>query len=621
VISYSTINTGQWFEFQIYQSINAIATSAGSYIDIYFSPKVIIALSFDQNADCMLYQTTLRPSWVSNACQISVTQASTHLRLTIRANTNYLTTVPNFFPYQSTSYIRLKNLAFTLSSSNLNVYPVYCALYQSDVVNPTTYYFMRTVSAMPALNTLTGVTIQYVSSFYSISGSTNFQTYPGAVRLESTSPSSYTPIVVQPNSQFTVVFFSSNGFRSFPSIQNMDVYPCTSNIPVLCKYYIGNTGGLNQIFMYDRIAVTFLDESYRSTNFHIIVPDTQINQISSDFYYYAGFYSLLNKDWQYYYGSSFSRISSGWISTPTGVVSTMAADISGKAGAYRSNVSVTVVNSGIQLGGKSFLLLSTQWSFFENGVSTLSSTTLSMTTPATFGSNNLSPLSVYMTGGMYLTVIPFTYISSTSPFTFWLNNVHMPYNYDLPNYYIYVARQSDQRMISSNSFVMTNGGTLYQSPLQSLTISCVDNAIGVVSTYCTINFGTSNPLLAAGAIRVSMSGLTVATNTCYLTAINGTSIPVTCTSSSDNKNVTAILQGSIGFYPAGSFSLVIYGVGISNNSLSQSMTVYLYDSSIQYVIETGVRILMTTIASLSYISLTQIMYSYLNPLSYSTMTI
>jgi hypothetical protein len=30
---------------------------------------------------------------------------------------------------------------------------------------------------------------------------------------------------------------------------------------------------------------------------------------------------------------------------------------------------------------------------------------------------------------------------------------------------------------------------------------------------------------------------------------------------------------------------------------------------------------MTTIASLSYISLTQILYTYLNPLSYNTMTI
>lgn len=228
---------------------------------------------------------------------------------------------------------------------------------------------------------------------------------------------------------------------------------------------------------------------------------------------------------------------------------------------------------------------------------------------------------MYMTGGMYLTIIPFTYTAYTTPFSIYLNNVHMPYSYDLPNYYIYITQQSDQQMVASNSFLMTNGGTLYQSPLQSLTISCQDNAIGTVSTYCTIQFGTSNPLLAAGVIRVSMSGLTVSTSICYLTASNGTSIPVSCSSSSDNLNVTATLLGGIGFYPTGNYTLVVYGVGISNGSLSQSMNIYLYDSGIQYVIETGVRILMTTIASLSYISLTQIVYSYLNPLSSNTMTI
>ena len=51
------------------------------------------------------------------------------------------------------------------------------------------------------------------------------------------------------------------------------------------------------------------------------------------------------------------------------------------------------------------------------------------------------------------------------------------------------------------------------------------------------------------------------------------------------------------------------------------MTLYLYDSTLEFVIETGVRILTTTIAGLKYISLTEIMYAYLNPLSYNTMTI
>lgn len=243
-----------------------------------------------------------------------------------------------------------------------------------------------------------------------------------------------------------------------------------------------------------------------------------------------------------------------------------------------------------------------------------------MVSPATFGANNLSPLSVYMTGGMYLTVVPFTY-NAYSDFVFYLDNVHMPYTYDLPSYYIYITESSGLNMVSSNSFVMTNGGTLYSCPLQSLTVSCQDNAVGVVSTYCTIFFGTSNPLQASANIRVSLSGLTVATNTCYLTSSNGTSIPVTCTSSADNLNVTAALLGTLDFYPAGNFTLVIYGVGITSNSLSQSMTLYVYDQAVQYVIESGVRILMTTISPVSQISLTQIMYAYLNPLSYNTMTI
>lgn len=279
-------------------------------------------------------------------------------------------------------------------------------------------------------------------------------------------------------------------------------------------------------------------------------------------------------------------------------------------------------NGGIQTGGKTFLLLSTQWSFFENGVSSLSNATKAMTSPAVFGVNNMAPLSVYVANGMYLTIIPFTY-TAFSNFVFYLDNVHMPYSYDLPNYYIYITYQSDQRMAASNAFVMTNGGTLYSSPLQSLTVSCQDNAVGVVSTYCTINFGTSNPLLAAGNIRVSLSGLTVATNTCFLTSSNNNSasIPVTCSSSTDNLNVTVTLSGGMGFYLAGNFTLVIYGVGITSNSISQSMTLYLYDSAIQYVIETGIRILMTTISSVSQISLNQIMYSYLSPLSYNTMTI
>jgi hypothetical protein len=140
-----------------------------------------------------------------------------------------------------------------------------------------------------------------------------------------------------------------------------------------------------------------------------------------------------------------------------------------------------------------------------------------MSTPATFqGTFEQSVLGFYYTNGMYLTVIPLTYGSSVTAFTFYLNNAHMPYSYDLPTYYIYVVNQGNYMLTSSNALVMANGGTLYQSPLQSLQASCQDNALGVVSTYCTVVFTTSNPLLSNGYIRLSLSGMTVATSACQL---------------------------------------------------------------------------------------------------------
>jgi hypothetical protein len=76
--------------------------------------------------------------------------------------------------------------------------------------------------------------------------------------------------------------------------------------------------------------------------------------------------------------------------------------------------------------------------------------------------------------------------------------------------------------------------------------------------------------------------MSVATSTCSLTS-GGTSIPVSCASSTDKKNLTVTLLGS-GFYTAGNFTLVTYGVGITAGTLSQSITLYLYDSTVQYII-------------------------------------
>ena len=47
-----------------------------------------------------------------------------------------------------------------------------------------------------------------------------------------------------------------------------------------------------------------------------------------------------------------------------------------------------------------------------------------------------------MGGGMYLTVIPFTCSGLLSTANLWIDNLHMPYHYNLPNYYIYLLEPS-----------------------------------------------------------------------------------------------------------------------------------------------------------------------------------
>lgn len=110
-------------------------------------------------------------------------QAPGYLKITIKPNSNYTTSVPNLFPFASATYISLKNLMFSLSTSNKNLYPLYMTLYKSDVVNPTTYLSLTYIQALPEFNKLTGVTFNYVNNFYSNLGSSNFQTYPGFLRF------------------------------------------------------------------------------------------------------------------------------------------------------------------------------------------------------------------------------------------------------------------------------------------------------------------------------------------------------------------------------------------------------------------------------------------------------
>lgn len=118
-----------------------------------------------------------------HSCLVTILRTPNYLKLTVKANSNYLANVSNIFPFQSSTYFNLHNMAFTYSSSNKYIFPVYIALYKSDVVNPVAYNYARIISAHPYYNTISGLSLQYVSNMYSTTSATNFQNYPGVLRL------------------------------------------------------------------------------------------------------------------------------------------------------------------------------------------------------------------------------------------------------------------------------------------------------------------------------------------------------------------------------------------------------------------------------------------------------
>ena len=183
-------------------------------------------------------------------------------------------------------------------------------------------------------------------------------------------------------------------------------------------------------------------------------------------------------------------------------------------------MSITVAGS-LYTGNYNFLVISSAWMLFENGLSAYTTETNNIN-QVNFYTDELSPLSVLMGDGMYLTVIPFTCTTTLSTFTMWIDNLHMPYHYDLPNYYIYVISPSSNQMISYNVFEMTNANVFYATPLNSLTFDCDDVYLGALNTRCTVVFGTQNPLKADGSITLVFAGMNVATDTCHVYLPNGT---------------------------------------------------------------------------------------------------
>ena len=120
--------------------------------------------------------------------------------------------------------------------------------------------------------------------------------------------------------------------------------------------------------------------------FHVIIPDSVLDRQVNYFYHFVGTYNKLTKDYNYYYmKDAFYR--NNWVVGVTGLMNSgLSVNFGGKAGSYRKNVTININNSNKYTGDFSFLCISTSWPFYEKGISSINTLSLSITN-ISLGSN------------------------------------------------------------------------------------------------------------------------------------------------------------------------------------------------------------------------------------------
>lgn len=549
-------------------------SSTGSFVDIYMSSMISTAVSFSTSTSCTVSTVGVVP------CAVKIN--STYINIQVNSSS-----ISNYFPINTYVDVTINDLKYVAPSSHSNyIYPFFFKFTRSEAVASVTYSWMYTPNVLPQRNQLSANFYFTISNELANAG----VYYPNVYRIHSTDTAAWS-YVIQPNEIRVISLFQSLGYRSSIAVPDLNNYPCASNIGVVCNYTKGevDTGTAQKTILdWDRVDI-FLQGQETTVPFHIILPDI-VTTSTNYFEVLVGKYNNISRQFVYVHMEDLRIFypSGAAITSKTFVAQTLL-QLNGKAGSYANSTQVDIdANSNsYALSGPSAIVIVSTWELF-NSLSSLPSLVNNNSLTA-FGINNNAPLYVLLDGSNYLTYIPFA--GSTTAFSFYISNLHLPYIYDLPYYSIFLT-DFNGNVDSYDEFINKNANVFYYSVLLGLSITCIDNSLGVLNTACYIKFINNHEIIKNGKIYLEFSGMTVNTDYCYLTymtdSVSNTSIPVTCSSTSNQTSLIVNLPGtSATNYPNSnhpSYQLVVYGISILETSMSQAVTLTLRDNSGTYII-------------------------------------
>lgn len=224
-------------------------------------------------------------------------------------------------------------------------------------------------------------------------------------------------------------------------------------------------------------------------------------------------------------------------------------------------------------------------------------------------------MSLKIANEQYLTYIPFTKAAGAPlSFSVFFDNVKLPYTHDLPYYSILLIDETGT-IDSYNEFINQDQGVFYQTTLKKISFACSDSSLGVTNTDCSIGFIPNQQIEIGSKIYVTLTGLTVSTNKCILTKNSDSSTTLNdCQSNTDKNELVVTLKNTQRLIDSTEYTLKIYGMSITDSTINHYADMSIRDSSGGYVIESGTRILMTSVSSYFPIYIEQMTYLKNNPI-------
>lgn len=116
-------------------------------MDIYLSPNFVVDDDFNINNDCNF-------NGVASSAICTTTKSPSFLKIQIKSTNP---SVLNPLPKQTVTWINIKNIFPSRSTSNKFIYPCYFTLYKNDAPGSPEYYDTHIITVMPKYGGLTNV--------------------------------------------------------------------------------------------------------------------------------------------------------------------------------------------------------------------------------------------------------------------------------------------------------------------------------------------------------------------------------------------------------------------------------------------------------------------------------